>query len=313
MKIFFDYNEIPLSGAVVTLGNFDGFHLGHQRILRQTVAKSNSLGLPSLVMTFHPHPRRLFGAELPIITPLGQKLSLLKNAGADIALVQPFTKTFAATPPARFIEEILVGALGCRHVVVGYDYSFGRAGAGDTGMIQQLTQSLGIGCDIIPPVRYGEEVISSSAIRGYLAAGNVEMAANYMGRPFAVRGRVAAGAGRGKSLGFPTANLYPASSAALPAFGVYLVSVCAESSRYYGVANLGSHPTFPGGQMSLEVFLLEYEGDLYGSMLEVGFLRLLRTERKFPDASSLRRQQQQDVNFAKALLARGDMLKLERI
>ena len=313
MKIYFDYKKISLDGSVVTLGNFDGFHLGHQRILRDTVATSNTLGLPSLVMTFHPHPRRLFGADLPIITSLGQKLSLLKKAGASIALVQPFTKAFAATPPESFIQDILVTALGCRHVVVGYDYSFGRAGAGDTSLIQQLTASLGIGCDIIPPVRCGEEVISSSAIRRYLAAGNVEMAAKYMGRPFVVRGRVASGAGRGKSLGFPTANLYPASSAALPAFGVYLVSVSTPRGRYWGVANLGSHPTFPGGKISLEVFLFEFEEDLYGSMLAVSFLRLLRTERKFPDASSLRRQQQQDVKLAKTLLARGNMLRLERI
>lgn len=310
MKIFFDYKKIPLDRSVVTLGNFDGFHLGHQRILRETVAKSNTLGLPSLVMTFHPHPRRLFGADLPIITPLNQKLSLLKKAGADIALVQPFTKAFAATPPARFIEDILVAALGCRHVVVGYDYSFGRSGAGNTSLIQQLTGSLGIGCDIIPPVRYEQEVISSSAIRKYLAAGNVEMAAKYMGRPFTVRGRVSAGAGRGKTLGLPTANIYPAASTALPAFGVYLVSVCTRSGHYWGVANLGSHPTFPEGKISLEVFLFEFEGDLYGSMLAVSFLRLLRTERKFPDAGSLMRQQQQDVKLAKTLLARDNMLIL---
>jgi riboflavin kinase/FMN adenylyltransferase len=313
VKIYFDYKKIPLNGTVVTLGNFDGFHLGHQRILRETVAKSNLLGLTSLVMTFHPHPRRLFGADLPIITPLGQKLSLLKKAGASIALVQPFTKAFAATPPARFIEDILLAALNCRHVVVGYDYSFGRAGAGDISLIQQLTESRGIGCDIIPPVRYGEEIISSSAIRRYLAQGNVEMAAKYMGRPFAIKGRVASGAGRGKSLGFPTANLYPVSSAALPAFGVYLVNVCTGGCRYWGIANLGNHPTFPGGKISLEVFLFEFEGDLYGSMLAVSFIKLLRTERKFPDAASLRRQQQQDVKLAKTLLTKDIMLKLQRI
>lgn len=313
MKIYFDCNNILPKGAVITLGNFDGFHRGHQRILRETIAKAKIKGLPALVMTFNPHPRQFFGFSMPIITPMAQKLSLLKEAEANIVLIQPFTKAFAALSPSRFIEEILINALGCQHVVVGYDYSFGKAGAGDTLALRELTGRHGIGCDIIQPVRYGGEIVSSSGIREYLAQGNVEKAALYMGRPFAIRGRVCSGAGRGKSLGFPTANIYPAPSVALPAFGVYLVSAATRGRRYWGVANLGCRPTFPGGNISLEVFLFEFLGNLYGSLLEVTFFKQIRTERKFPDSASLSRQLTLDVNLAKTLLAQDNMLKLQRI
>ncbi len=313
MKIYFDYKRVPPDGAVVALGNFDGFHLGHQEILRQTVLKSHSLCLPSLAMTFQPHPRRFFGSDLSLITSLGQKMSLLKKAGIDIALIQQFTQGFASISPQSFIQDVLAASLGCRHIVVGYDYSFGRAGSGDTSLIKELTSNLGITCDIIPPVMYGQEVISSSATRNFLATGNIEMAAKYMGRPFTVRGRVTPGAGRGKSLGFPTANIYPFSSAALPAYGVYLVQVCAMGNSYWGVANLGSHPTFPGGKRSLEAFILDFQGDLYGSLVSVSFIKRLRAECKFPDASNLQKQQMEDVKLAKTLLANDNMLKLQRI
>lgn len=313
MKIYFDYNQILPKGSVITLGNFDGFHRGHQRILRETIAKAKMMGLPALVMTFNPHPRQFFGFDMPIITPIAQKLSLLKEAGANIVLIQPFSNAFAAISPSRFIEEILIAALGCQHVVVGYDYSFGKDGAGDTLLLRELSGMHGIGCDIIQPVQYEGEIISSSGIREYLAQGNVEKAAQYMGRPFAIRGRVSSGAGRGKSLGFPTANLYPASAAALPAFGVYLVCAATGGRKYWGVANIGCHPTFPGGDISLEVFLLEFSGNLYDSLLEVTFFKQIRPERKFPDSASLSMQLRQDVNFAKTLLARDNMLKLHRI
>lgn len=313
MRIYFDYINVPKGGTVVALGNFDGFHLGHQEILKKTVCKARSMGLPALAVTFHPHPRRFFGTDLPLITTLGQKMSLLKTAGVDIALVQPFTQVFASMSPQSFIEDILAASLGCRHIVVGHDYSFGRKGSGDTSLLEALTAKLGITCDIIPPVMSGRDVISSSAIRDFLAAGNIEMAAKYMGRPYQIRGRVAPGAGRGKSLGFPTANIYPFSTAALPALGVYLVQVCVSGNSFWGVANLGKHPTFPGGQTSLEVYLLDFEDDLYGSVLAVSFVKPLRPERKFSDADSLRKQLALDVKLAKTLLANDNMLKLQRI
>lgn len=313
MKVYFDFNQVSLPGTVVTLGNFDGFHLGHQRILQETKAQAHLHGLPALVMTFHPHPKRLFGASLPLITPLGVKLGLLKKAEADIVLVQPFNRDFADLTPRQFVQDVLRDALACKQVVVGYDYSFGRWGAGDTALLGQMTRSLGMGCLVIPPVRCEGEVVSSSAVRSSLAAGKVELASKYLGRAYTLKGRVSRGSGRGKTLGFPTANIYPSSLAALPAFGVYLVRVCAEGRYYWGVANLGKRPTFPGGKVALEVFLFDYRGDLYDSRLEVGFARRLRSEIKFTDGESLRRQQLEDVKGAKTLLARDNVLRLFRI
>ena len=314
MEIYFDYRKIPpYEGTVITMGNFDGFHLGHQKIVSHTVKMAKKLGLPALVITFQPHPRQLFSGDIAVLTPLDKKIDLLWEAGADMILVQPFTKAFAATAPSQFLEQVLYKALHCRHIVVGYDYSFGRAGSGDTKLLGMVTGRLGIGCDIIEPVTWGKEIISSTAVRAYLAQGNVEIASSYTGRMFSIRGRVEAGAGRGKKLGFPTANLYPPRSAALPAFGVYMVKVRIESTEYWGLANVGFHPTFPGNSVSMEVFIFAYQGNLYGQMIEVEFFTRLRPEIKFPDADSLKRQIEEDVAAVKALLTADNMLKLQRI
>lgn len=313
VKIYFDYKNIPPLQSVVTLGNFDGFHLGHQRILQETVTAANSLGLPALAMTFHPHPRRFFGHRLPNINGLGQKLALLKRAGADVVLIQPFTELFASISPETFVDEVLIEALGCREVVVGYDYSFGKGGVGNTALLQCMASQRGIGCRVVPPVKYDGNAISSSSLREYLAAGNVEMAARCMGRPFVLRGQVVRGAGRGKLLGFPTANIHPSDSMALPAYGVFLVGVTCQKRHYWGVANLGNCPTFRGNSPTLEVFLLNFRGNLYGKILNVKFFRRLRPEIKFSDANSLRHQQRCDIQRAKTLLERDNMLKLEMI
>ncbi|HOB34493.1 MAG: bifunctional riboflavin kinase/FAD synthetase [Firmicutes bacterium] len=314
MKIYFDYNKIPSqAGTVVTLGNFDGFHLGHQKIVRQTIAMARTLRLPALVITFHPHPRQLLSQQISVLTPLERKVELFRAAGADMVLVQPFTRAFAGTDPREFIRDVLFYALNCRHVVVGYDYSFGRGGAGDTNLMKAMAAQLGIGCEIVPPVTNGGEVISSTAVRKYLNQGDVETAARYMGRYYALSGRVEAGEGRGKQLGFPTANLYPARAVALPAFGVYAVKVEIAGREYRGVANIGLRPTFPAQRPALEIHILEFSGNLYGHCLTVHFLKKLRDEIKFPDVDSFKRQVKEDIRQVVALLGNSDMLKWQRI
>lgn len=303
MEIYFDYKKmLPPRDTVVTLGNFDGFHLGHQRIVGQTIDTASKLGLSALVVTFHPHPRQLFSTDLAVVTPLDQKIAILAETGIDYLLVQPFTKDFASTDPGLFIQDVLHKALCCRHVVIGYDYSFGKAGAGDTNFMKSTTQALGMGCDIVAPVTWDQEIISSTAVRKYLAMGDVETAAKYMGRLFSLRGRVESGAGRGKNLGFPTANLYPGRASALPAFGVYLVKVRVQGKEFWGLANIGCHPTFPDNRISLEVFLLDYQGNLYGSIIEVAFFKKLRDEVRFSDPDSLKLQVRQDIDQALYLI-----------
>lgn len=314
MKKYFQYTAIPAQdGTVVTLGNFDGFHRGHQKIVRHTVATAQAKDLKALVITFHPHPRQLLAGDLPVLTPMESKIRLLSETGTDILLVQPFTKTFAAQDPRFFLESVLFSNLLCRHLVVGYDYSFGKAGAGNIELMKSVCEENGIGCDVIPPVSHQGEIISSTAVRTLLAEGNVQKAADYMGRPYSITGRVQAGAGRGKGLGFPTANLYPPPSAALPALGVYMVKARVRTGEYWGIANIGFHPTFPDNRLSLEVLLLEFTGDLYGAILEVLFFHRLRPEIKFVDGDDLRKQLDQDVKQVKALLNTNDVLKLQRI
>ena len=310
MDVFFDFNKIPPGGGtVVTLGNFDGFHLGHQRIVGHTVETAKKLGLRSVVITFHPHPRQLFSGDLAVLTPLERKVGLLGQVGVDIVLVQPFTKAFAATDPRIFLSSVLHKALNCRHVVVGYDYTFGKGGSGSTHLLESEAAGLGMDCEIIKPVTIDDEIISSTAVRKYLALGRVDVAASLMGREFTLRGRVESGAGRGKKLGFPTANIYPPPSAAIPALGVYMVKVVISTMEYWGIANIGYHPTFPDNKLALEVMVLNYEGNLYGSIIDVMFHKWLRAERRFPDVNSLAGQVQLDVAEVNALLKNYNMLK----
>lgn len=311
MKIYFDYKKFPRQRTVVTLGNFDGFHLGHQQILAATVAQAAVADLPTLVVTFQPHPRRLFGVCLPTITPIGRKLALLKKAGTDAALVQPFTPAFAAISPRGFFVDVLVNALGCKELVVGYDYSFGQGGVGDTALMRRLATDYGVGLKVVPPVKCGGQVVSSSGLRRFLAHGQVELAAQHMGRPFVISGRVVGGDRRGRLLGFPTANIHPSPALAQPAHGVYLVAAHTKNASYWGVANLGLRPTFSGRTLVLETHLFDFSGSLYGKRLEIGFFKRLRPEQNFADANSLRQQQQQDIKLAKTLLASANMLKLD--
>lgn len=314
MSIYFDYNKIPKkTGTVITLGNFDGFHLGHQRIVHHTVANARQMGLHSVVITFWPHPRQLFSGDLAVLTPMERKVNLLKEAGVDIVLVQPFTKDFAATDPGLFLRDVLFHSLNCQHIVVGYDYAFGKGGAGNTMFLEHEAAKAGIGSEVIQPVTHKQEIISSTAIRRYLSQGNVEMAARFMDRLYSVRGRVETGAGRGVKLGFPTANIYPAPAIALPAFGVYMVKVIDDAEIYWGVANVGTHPTFPEDKISLEIYLLNYHGNLYQRILDVQFCKRLRDEVMFADGQSLARQIEQDVAQVQALLRHDNMLKLQSV
>lgn len=310
MIIYRNYNNVAADGTVVTLGNFDGFHIGHQRILAVTKGVAAACGLPALVMTFLPHPRRSFKNKLPILTPLAEKTVLLAKAGADITVIQPFTLDFAKIPPRQFIEKVVFQALKCRHLVVGYDYSFGNAGAGNTSLIERLTAANGVGCDIIEPVRIEGQIVSSSAIRRYIQDGAVEKARSLLGRPYSLSSNVATGHSRGRTMGFPTANLYPSSQLAQPKPGVYLVRASWANQVCGGVANLGYQPTFSGQRLALEVFLLGFRGNLYGKRLKVEFLQRLREERKFPSCAVLVEQLKRDVELAKTLLAGTDVLNL---
>jgi riboflavin kinase/FMN adenylyltransferase len=295
----------PCRGAGVAIGNFDGVHLGHQAVLR--AAASAIPDRPFGVITFEPHPREVLQPErAPArLTPLPRKLARLREAGAGFVLVLRFNRELIATPPASFIERIVVERAGARAVAVGRDFRFGHGRAGDGALLERLGAAHGFATHVVDPVTVDGEVCSSTRIRELLGNGRVAEAAALLGRPHAVLGRVVEGDRRGRQIGFPTANLaLRGRRPVLPAVGVYAVEVRlrpGDGTLWPGVANLGYRPTFAGRELRLEVHLLDRGRDLYGHQLEVGFVARLRGELRFDGIEALRAQIARDVAQARAV------------
>ena len=298
------FSTTSVAETVIAPGNYDGVHLGHQALLRSARSFAQANGLLTSVLTFDPHPGTfLGGAEKAVLTRQPRRAELLKAAGADRVFVQHFTHEFAALSPEEFIETLL--ERGARALVVGPDFRFGKMRAGDVNLLMQLARERDFSVLIEPPVLLDGERVSSSAVREALSAGNVMRATKLLGRLHEVHGQVVHGNRRGRSLGFPTANV--ATEAVLPpADGVYAVIArdlsAPERVLHGGVANLGLRPTFDAGR-SVEVHLFDYEGDLYGRELRVGFLARIRGEQRFSGVEELRRQIEHDCDRARELLS----------
>jgi riboflavin kinase/FMN adenylyltransferase len=289
---------------VLTVGNFDGLHLGHRAILDTVVRRAHDLGGEAVVYTFDPHPRKVLRPEAPpgLLMTLEQKTELLEEFGVDVLIVEPFTLEFAKTEPESFVRDVLHRRLRPLEVYVGYDFHFGRDRAGSMRMLTELGPRLGFAVTIIPEVTLGEGDVNSTRIREVLAEGRVEEAALMLGRAYAVRGAVVAGERRGRNLGFPTANL-GSENQVLPAAGVYAGRLRfldpgrpPRGAELPSVANVGTRPTFGDSRRVLvEAHLLDFEGDLYGRRVEFGFHHHLRPERRFPSVELLREQIALDV------------------
>jgi riboflavin kinase/FMN adenylyltransferase len=279
--------------GVVTIGNFDGVHIGHRALLARARALERG---PVVAYTFHPAPRDVLRPDNTVrrIQRLQDRVDLLLEAGADHVVVEPFDRAFAGRSPRSFAEEILVGRLRATGVVVGWDFRFGKGRAGNAEGLRAL---LDVPVVQVEAVQSGEAVASSSRIRTLIAAGSVEEAAVLLTRPHVVYGTVVAGQQRGRTLGFPTANLRVLTPL-VPGDGVYAVRV----GERPGVANVGVRPTFDDAPPSVEVHLLDFDGDLYDQELAVAFLHRLRDERRFPDVDALREQIRADVEAARSLL-----------
>jgi len=303
-----------LRGCAVAIGNFDGVHLGHQRLLFLARERAGARGAPSAVLTFDPHPVRVLRPQLapPLVTPLPRKLELLAECRVDATVVQPFDLAYAATPAAEFASRDLAGRLGCADVVVGYDFTAGHERA-RVDVLRPLLAQHGIALHVIEPVTADGLVVSSTKIREFLLEGNVDAAALLLTRPYDIDGIVAHGAGRGRGLGFPTANVETASL--LPANGVYVVVAmvggpsAGRGEIYGGVCNVGVKPTVEtDAGVALEAHLFEFDGrDLYGEAIRVAFLARLRDERRFPSVDALRAQIARDVARARDVLAAASM------
>lgn len=294
----------PPPHAVVTLGNFDGVHLGHREIFRQVVGRARRHRGTAVVVTFEPHPLRLLApAKAPprINTP-EEKVRLIRASCIDLLVVLPFTYDLAALPAGDFVERILVGRLGVRELLVGYDYAFGRNREGDVDFLAAAAARYGFSLTVLDPLQAGGVVYSSTRIRETIRAGRVSEVVGVLGRHFTLDGRVVTGAGRGRSLGFPTANL-ATTKELLPLEGVYAVRVRVGRKLHDAVVNLGRRPTFAGGAPTLEIHILDFAGDLYGQKLRLYFVERLRDERRFASIAELQAAVRADIAQARAILA----------
>jgi len=297
----------PLPRTVLTIGNFDGVHLGHQAILRRAVEQAKRVAGQVVTLTFEPHPIAVLApARAPaLLQPLHDRLATLRTLGVDVVVVQRFTREFATLDPDAFVQEFLLPHLALAHVVVGYNVTFGRDRAGSGETLRRLGESHGFGVDVVGPVEVDGDKVSSSVLRGVLEAGDMRHAARLLARPFALRGRVVGGERRGRTLGFPTANLHVRSRLLLPPHGVYAVQVATRTGRHPGVLNIGIRPTFGERRLTVEAHLLDFDGDLYGQWLTVEFVERLRGEMPFAGVDALKTAIAADVARARAVLAAG--------
>ena len=298
-----------LRGGVVALGNFDGFHRGHQAVVGAARDAAHSAGRPALVATFDPHPARLFRPDAPpfALTTRDQKLDLLQGFGIDGVVVMPFDRAFAALPAEAFVADWLAARIGAREVVSGGDFTFGQGREGTTATLAERGAAHGIAARVVAPVSDASGVISSTRVRAALQAGEPAAAAALLTRPFAVRGIVEHGAKLGRTLGFPTANLR-LGDYLRPRFGVYAVRVrMPDGSVRDGVANLGIRPMIQPAVELLEVFVFDWTGDLYGQQIAVELMAFLRPEWQLDGLAALERQIAADCVAARVALgaARG--------
>jgi riboflavin kinase/FMN adenylyltransferase len=303
MIVYRGFSPTAHSATVLTIGNFDGVHLGHRALLARLKAAAANAGLPAAVLTFEPHPREFFAPESapPRLSTLREKLELLADDGVDLAHVCRFNAGFAALSAEEFIERILVGALRVRQLIVGDDFRFGAGRAGDFALLREAGAGLGFQVDAMASITVDGERASSSAVRDALQAGRLEHAARLLGRPYSIDGRVVHGDKIGRQLGFHTANIRIKHERP-PLQGVFAVEVRGlPGGPHRGAANLGYRPTaHQVVRALLEVHLLDFSADIYGAHLNVRFLHKLRDEMKFPDFNALKAQIASDVAAVKA-------------
>jgi riboflavin kinase/FMN adenylyltransferase len=295
-------------GAVVTVGSFDGVHLGHQAVLQEVARRAQEAGRASVLVTFEPHPLAVINPQAapPLLTTGPERLEILAQLAVDSAFILRFDRQLAALGPEEFVRDVLLARCAMRELVFGYDHGFGRGRSGDVETLRRLGGALGFGVDVVRPVDVGGEPVSSGRIRRAVAGGDLRTAARLLGRAYTVSGRVVAGERRGRILGVPTINLGEVPAAKLlPPDGVYAVWVEWRGGRFGGMMNQGPKPTFADGRRSLEAHLFGFEGDLYGEWVRVEWVERLRDVRRFAGVEQLQAQLERDRARAQAVLAAG--------
>lgn len=305
MDILKSFEELiePFCSSVVTLGNFDGVHLGHRELFRHLVKKAHALDSPSVIFTFDPHPLKLLAPEKApkLLNTPEEKQRLISASHVDYLIECPFTIEFSSMSPEQFVTDILIEKLHIKALVVGYDYAFGKGRRGDTQFLKACGEKLGFEVEILQPVGADGLPYSSTRIRNMVAAGDVSDVVHLLGRQYNLEGLVVPGDQRGRELGFPTANL-ETDKEQLPAAGVYAVKVRYGLQEYSGVVNIGHRPTFGGKNSTIEVYLLDFTGQLYGEKLRIYFVERLRGEQKFSSINDLVGAIEGDIIQARQIL-----------
>ncbi|MEW6594021.1 MAG: bifunctional riboflavin kinase/FAD synthetase [Thermodesulfobacteriota bacterium] len=308
MKIYTDLRDIPepFPHACITIGNFDGVHLGHQMLFSEVVGLAYRHQGTSVAITFDPHPLQVVRPELglKLISSREQKIELIGMAHLDALVILPFTKEFAAMPAEQFVDEVLIRTMGVKELVVGYDYAFGKGRQGNIPFLEEQGRRKGFNVTVVEAYFVDSMLASSTKVRELVQAGRMREVKKLLGRPYQIRGEVKVGERRGGTiLGFPTANLSFDENDLCPRHGVYVCQVIYGGKCYGGVLNIGRNPTFSGERVSAETHIFDFNKDIYGQPIKVNLLRFLREERKFAGAAELAAQIGRDVEEAKQVLA----------
>jgi riboflavin kinase/FMN adenylyltransferase len=307
MDIYRRIEEIvePFANVCVTIGNFDGVHLGHQMLFAEVADRAGRRGGSSLAITFDPHPLRILRpGGIKLISSCEQKAEQIRLAGIDSLLIVPFTREFAATSAEQFVDDILLRRIGMKELVVGYDYAFGKGRSGNIAFLREQGRLKGFPVTVVEAFYLDDILVSSTKIRQMIADGQVEEAQKLLGRPYQIRGEVQVGKQRGsKEVGYPTANLEIDPEDLVPRHGVYVSQVICEGKCYGGVLNIGHNPTFGGQDLVAETHIFDFNLDIYGKPIKVNLLKFLRGEKKFASVDELASQIGRDVVEAKSVLA----------
>jgi len=309
MSQFYRLQDLSIQDAWLTIGSFDGVHLGHQQIIRNITSGAHAAGVPAVVLTFFPHPSAVLrGQENAFyLTMPEEKAGILTSMGVNYVIIHPFDRQVAAIEPRDFIQ-LLHHHLGFSQLWVGYDFALGKKRAGDVPMLRKLGEEFGYSLQVVDAVRQGDEVVSSSRIRAALEQGEISTVTRLLGRRFSLRGRVVHGDGRGKQIGIPTANLEVNQARAVPGAGVYACRATVNGTVYPAVTNIGVRPTFETEPVPprIETHILNFAQDLYGEQIELEFAAHLRDEQRFDSIDALVSQIHRDISTAREILAAVD-------
>lgn len=304
MKVIYGIGRIKrkMPASVLALGVFDGLHRGHQYLIRQMIRQAKAKKAPSVVMTFFPHPVNVLNprVNVPLLVPLKYRLALIERLGADITCVVNFTKEFSRLTPRLFVEKYVVGKINPKEIFVGQNFRFGRNRGGTVNFLKAQGRHYGFCVRAVSSLKDSGDVISSSRIRALVLDGDVSRAGGLLGRPVSLFGTVVRGDGRGKTLGYPTANIHPFNQI-VPARGVYVAEAVLNNRVFQGMVNVGTRPSFKKtNKINIEVHIFDFKQSIYGKEIEIRFLKKIRNERKFPSVEALILQLARDEKFTRA-------------